>query len=130
MPIDLPVRLAQGPLTPICGRIRDLSLSGAYIETGPHRMSAGALLVEFDGDCFGSGGSYTLRAYVVRRVEAGVGVEWCEFAPESIRDLLACACQFDNPGKGAIDDVTLAAEAPRDPLVLRAHSVARQACAG
>jgi hypothetical protein len=29
-----------------------------------------------------------IRAYVSRRTKEGVGVEWCEFAPTIIKDLL------------------------------------------
>jgi hypothetical protein len=33
-------------------------------------------------------GAAAITAYVSRKVEEGVGIEWCEFAPTVIKDLL------------------------------------------
>jgi PilZ domain-containing protein len=85
--VSLPVRLrAMGEISG-WGRMRDASLSGAYIETAanpPTRM-----LVELDWihDCRHV--RCVLPAYIIRRDDDGLAVEWCEFAPSPFSALLA-----------------------------------------
>ncbi len=93
MSIRLPVWLGGDPLTLVKGVLRDVSLSGAYIETGGSAPSGNPLLVEIGAA--GSPGTdrSVLRAFVVRRDADGLGIEWCEFAAHPIRALLADGSQ-------------------------------------
>ena len=71
------------------GCIRDLSISGTFVETG---LSLPLLTrVEIDTGSQGraSMGSRRLSGRVVRRNAIGFGVEWCEFAPKAVLTLLA-----------------------------------------
>jgi hypothetical protein len=58
------------------GRVRDASLSGAYVETPLRLPSYCRIELEFHG--------VAIPACVVRQNATGVGVEWCEFAPSAI----------------------------------------------
>jgi PilZ domain len=85
--VNIPVRVSAGALARVDGRMKNLSLSGAlmksdcdlrlhtrievYIELPP--PSPRAAVVE---------------AHVSRKLKEGVGIEWCEFAPNIVKDLL------------------------------------------
>jgi hypothetical protein len=86
--VDLAVRVAGRPYNVRAARLVDLSASGAYIKLSadlrllsrvqiavalPHRLTQPTPMV---------------AAYVVRRGEDGVGVEWCEYAPTPVLELL------------------------------------------
>jgi hypothetical protein len=78
MPVGLDGRPHAG------SSMRDVSASGAFIETVPLASIYSLLHVTFMVD----GSPYTAPAYVVRVCAEGVGVEWCTFAPQGIRALL------------------------------------------
>jgi hypothetical protein len=65
------------------GRLRDVSLSGAFIETTLKLPMFASIAVSVRGT--------EVRASVVRITEDGVGVEWCEMAPHAVCPLLGCA---------------------------------------
>lgn len=82
------VELAVGSSPPVAGLLENVSSSGAFVRTqgrGPPRGPVEVVLQE-------SGSirrrSVRLPAYVVRETDSGVGIEWCEFAPRAIRDLI------------------------------------------
>jgi PilZ domain len=86
--IDLAIRIAGRPYHVRAARLVDLSASGAYIRVGadlrplsriqiaialPHRLTRPTPVV---------------AAYVVRKGKDGLGVEWCEYAPKPVLELL------------------------------------------
>src|SRR5271163_4944111 len=89
--IDLAIRVAGKPYNVRGGRLVDLSASGAFI-TGctdlrllsrvqialalPYRLTHPTPMV---------------AAYVARKGKDGVGVEWCEYAPQAVLELLRYA---------------------------------------
>jgi len=88
--VDIAVRLGSRPYTIRTGRLIDLSMSGGCITIGmdlrvlcrvqvalilPARFSQVTPLP-------------VISAYVARRHREGVGVEWCDFAPQAVVDLL------------------------------------------
>lgn len=82
------VELASGASPCVAGSLENVSSSGAFVRTegrGPPRGPVEVILQESD---FGRGRPVRLPAYVVRETESGVGIEWCEFAPRAIRDLI------------------------------------------
>lgn len=88
-PLSLPVRLDKRGETLAFGRMLNVSLSGAYIETT--RIFQPLMQIEiycgrFSGDPARASG---IAAYMARKTITGVGVEWCEFAPAAIRRLMA-----------------------------------------
>ena len=83
-----PVRLTTaGALIDHC-RLRDVSMSGAFIETTLElpmlaRISLTVLRAEPQAEC-------EISASVVRLARDGVGVEWCETPAGTICALLGC----------------------------------------
>ena len=86
--IDLPVRISTHRYPATLGRLSDVSVSGALVNINldarvlcriqlalilPHRPRRDAQIIE---------------AYVARKQAGGLGIEWCDFAPRVISDLL------------------------------------------
>jgi hypothetical protein len=70
------------------GRLADLSISGARVEAQftarvLSRVQIAIVLPRWHGHLVPF-----IDAYVARRYEDGFGIEWCEFAPRSISELL------------------------------------------
>jgi len=83
--IDVVVKLPDGTLG--AGHLRDVSLSGAFVETALDL----ALLARVELRPQHEGAASAARdAIVVRRSDEGAGVEWCETAAERICGLLGC----------------------------------------
>ena len=87
--IYVPVRLDGRPRVLDPGSIRNASLSGAYIQTGASLEPGAFLDIQFERLPLPDDEASPVRACVVRRDALGIAVEWCEFAPEPIRALLA-----------------------------------------
>jgi len=87
--IDIPVQLrAVGLLFAKEGRLKNLSASGAWIS------------VDFDIRCLSqidviletpSPAKRAISAYIVRKGQGGIGVEWCSMAPHEIIQILKAA---------------------------------------
>lgn len=61
---------------PVLGVLRNVSVSGAYVETSREMPVLSQITVEFEGA--------NIEACVVRRDAHGIGLEWSEFAPPEI----------------------------------------------
>lgn len=92
--LDLPVRLELAGELLGMGRLRNASISGAYVETdaGSSVLATVDVVVPMSR---AMGGSQALAASVVRRDEGGLGLEWrdmaCEAVVRMLRDLDAQA---------------------------------------
>jgi hypothetical protein len=85
--VDIPVQVAAYGSPTIHGHLNNLSLSGALVTTG-HVLPLHAY-VEISIKPVGTGhGAVRIMARVMRNLEGGVGIEWCEFAPSAVTDLL------------------------------------------
>jgi hypothetical protein len=84
--LDIPVRVAAHASPTIHGRLKNLSLSGAFIEA-EHELRLHAH-IEVSIKLPETGRSARVMARVTREVEGAIGLEWCEFAPSAIKDLL------------------------------------------
>ena len=84
--MDIPVEVAAHASPTIHGRLKNLSLSGALIEAD-HELRLHAL-IEVSIQLAETGRSARVTARVTRDVEGAIGVEWCEFAPSAIAELL------------------------------------------
>ncbi len=62
------------------GQLRDASLSGAFVHTRLQIAAWTHVELELSGT--------RIAAFVVRVASDGLGVEWCEFAPHPVRELL------------------------------------------
>jgi hypothetical protein len=85
--VDIPVQVAADGSPRIHGYLKNLSLSGALVTTD-HALRLHAY-IEITIELPETGHSEVrVMARVTRNLEDGVGVEWCEFAPSAITDLL------------------------------------------
>jgi len=92
------VRLSTGTGITGTGRVRDISASGAFIETTA-RLSADA---QVDLVILGNqSASHTveLAATVVRIDDDGLGVEWCKTPTCSICAVVGCAVRCAHPAR-------------------------------
>jgi hypothetical protein len=84
------VRVSAGAGVSGDARMRDVSTSGAFLETTLPLPLFSQLAIAVLGDD-GSAHSYEFTAAVVRTEPGGVGIEWCEPVAGSICRLLGCA---------------------------------------
>jgi hypothetical protein len=89
--LDIAVRLAARPFAARTGRLLDLSVSGASIRIGMDLRVLSRIQVALVAPSRLSQATPVLSAYVTRRHRDGVGIEWCEFAPEAVCELLRSA---------------------------------------
>jgi hypothetical protein len=85
--VDIPVQVAADGSPTIHAHLKNLSLSGALLTTD-HTLRLYAY-IEISIKPLETGhGAVRIMARVTRNLEGGVGVEWCEFAPSAVTDLL------------------------------------------
>ncbi|MEO7774103.1 MAG: PilZ domain-containing protein [Steroidobacteraceae bacterium] len=86
-PANLPVRLFLSPQEVLLGRVRDISLSGAFVQTWRELPSLSRVFVELRRvNAAGRATRQRIPAYIVRNAATGVGIEWADFAPASVRE--------------------------------------------
>ena len=85
--VNIPVHLSAAALDGIDGCIKNFSLSGALMKCDCD-LRLNALIevrIELPPP---SPRVANLKAHISRKVKDGMGIEWCEFAPTIIKDLL------------------------------------------
>jgi hypothetical protein len=85
--VDIPVQVAASGLPTIHGHLNNLSLSGALITTDYALPLHAYIEITIKPPERGHS-AVRVMARVTRNLEGGVGVEWCEFAPSAVTDLL------------------------------------------
>lgn len=86
--VDIVVRLGSRPYTVRTGRLIDLSMSGGSITIGMDLRVLSRIQVALVLPARLSRATPVISAYVARRHRDGVGVEWCDFAPQAVVELL------------------------------------------
>jgi hypothetical protein len=86
--VDLPVRLELPAGRLENGRMRNLSLSGALIECSAELPTFTTMRVEIRTEAPGVPETIQLGARVVRAEHPCLGIEWRDFAPQALADLL------------------------------------------
>ena len=86
--VDFPVRVSAHRFSVREGRLTDLSVSGALVEAEFAARALCRVRVAFDLPLWPKHESPVVEAYVVRKNKYGMGLEWCEFAPDAVRELL------------------------------------------
>ena len=83
--IDRPLLWASQVFGERIGRLSNLSLSGALVKVDfdLRPLTRVSVMLEL--------GTPRIDAYVTRRTSDAVGIEWCEFAPRPVADLLRVA---------------------------------------
>jgi PilZ domain-containing protein len=86
--VDFPVRVAAHRFAVRDGRLIDLSVSGALIEADLDARVLSRIQVVLLLPDYPRHEAPAVEAYVARKHRHGIGVEWCEFAPRAVRELL------------------------------------------
>jgi PilZ domain len=85
--VSIPVHVTSPSTGVFDGRIKNLSLSGALLTTNfdlPLNTRVEVTL-ELPSPLLGDA---VIAAHVARKVNGEVGIEWCKFAPNAVKDLL------------------------------------------
>jgi PilZ domain len=86
--VDIPVRLTVRPFSVKSARLTNLSLSGAFIKGGVDVRVLSRIQVVIEVPARFKHATPIVSAYVTRKFKDGIGVEWCEFAPQAVTDLI------------------------------------------
>jgi len=89
--VDLAVRIAARPFAVRQGRLINLSLSGAAVELTVELRRLSRVQLAWISSHQYAPATPVISAYVVRTYPGGVGLEWCEFAPRAVVELLRAA---------------------------------------
>jgi hypothetical protein len=85
--VNIPVRVSTATLARGDGCMKNLSLSGALMKSNCDLRLHTLIEVRIELPPPSPHVS-VLKAHVSRKLQEGVGIEWCEFAPNAVRDLL------------------------------------------
>jgi hypothetical protein len=86
--VDIPVQIAAPPLSLRAARIANLSLSGACIKAEFELRALSRVEVVISLPFKPGGDISRITAYVTRCNKTGIGVEWCEYAPPAVNELM------------------------------------------
>jgi hypothetical protein len=101
-PVELTVRLHSGSTTILESRLANASVSGALINTDVRLPIFSHVVIEFDVARRSGVAGQRVPAYVVRHAPDGLGLEWQEFAPRPIVNLLETTLRGSGvPGRHA-----------------------------
>jgi hypothetical protein len=88
--VNIPVRVETPALPLGDGWMKNLSLSGAFMKSDRdlrlHALIEVSIALPPPSSC-----TAVIKAHVVRKIGKGVGIEWSEFAPTIIKDLVRSA---------------------------------------
>jgi hypothetical protein len=92
--VNIPVRVEATSLPVGDGCMKNLSLSGAFMKSDRdlrlHTLIEVSIALPLPSAC-----TAVIKAHVVRKKGEGVGIEWSEFAPNIIKDLVRSALSSD-----------------------------------
>ena len=86
--VDIPVRITGHPFSVRTGRLSNLSVSGAFIKAEFQLRLLSRIQVAIEAPQRSRHAAPIIAAYVARKGKDGIGIEWCEFAPNAVKDLL------------------------------------------
>jgi len=86
--VDFPVRVIAHRFSVRDGRLADLSVSGALVKAEFEARVLSRIQVALDSPLWLKHESPIVEAYVARRYKHEFGIEWCEFAPRAVTELL------------------------------------------
>ena len=85
--VNIPVRVSAADLARAEGRLKNLSLSGAFMKSDCELRLHALIEVRIELPPPVSRAA-VIEAHVSRKHNEGVGIEWCEFAPNIVKELL------------------------------------------
>ena len=83
--VNIPIQVSADAVTGADGCMKNLSLSGALVKADVDLGLNALIHVSIK---MPSQRAAAIAAYVCRKAGGDVGVEWCEFAPAVVKDLL------------------------------------------
>jgi hypothetical protein len=86
--VDFPVRVTAGRFAVREGRLADLSVSGALVQSHLEARKLCRLQIAILLPLWPKHESPVVEAYVARSCKRGFGIEWCEFSPHAVAELL------------------------------------------
>jgi hypothetical protein len=88
VPVDFPVRVIAHRFSVREGRVADLSVSGARVTADFEARVLSRVQIAIDLPLWPKHDSPVIEAYVARRHKHEFGIEWCEFAPRAVSEIL------------------------------------------
>jgi len=85
--VNIPVYVSAAGMAGSGGRIKNLSLSGALVKSDCELRLHSLIEVHIELPP-PSPRIAIVKAHVSRKLDESVGIEWCEFAPTVVKDLL------------------------------------------
>ena len=85
--VNIPVRVSAAALARVDGCMKNLSLSGALVKSGCDLRLHTLVEVRIELPP-PLPRVAVVKAHVSRKLKEGVGIEWCDFAPTIVKDLL------------------------------------------
>jgi hypothetical protein len=86
--VDFPVRVMAHRFSVREGRLADLSVSGGRVKADFEARVLSRIQIAIDLPLWPKHHAPLVEAYVTRRYKHEFGVEWCEFAPRAVTELL------------------------------------------
>jgi len=93
LPVKVPVRVSNHAFSMREGRLNDLSVSGAHLSVDLQLRRGTRVEVTVVLPSRSKHEAPALQAFVTRGGREEFGIEWCEFAPPAVRELLRSAVQ-------------------------------------
>jgi hypothetical protein len=86
--VDLPVRITAHPFVVRHGRLTNLSVSGASLATDFELRTLSRIQIAIEMPTRARSEAVNIAAYVTRTTKDNIGIEWCQFAPPPVTELL------------------------------------------
>jgi hypothetical protein len=86
--VDFPVRVTAHRYSVRDGRLADLSVSGALVEADFGGRVLSRIQIAIVLPLWPKHEAPIVEAYVARKLKHRFGIEWCEFAPPAVTELL------------------------------------------
>jgi len=91
LPVNVPVRVSAHAFFVRGGRLTDLSVSGAHLAVDLDLRLSSRIQIAVVLPYRSKYQAPAIHGYVTRRYRDGFGIEWCQFAPAAIGELLRSA---------------------------------------
>lgn len=88
MGVDLAVRITVHPFVVRHGRLTNLSVSGASLATDFELRNLSRIQIAIEMPTRARSDALSIAAYVTRTSKDSIGIEWCQFAPPPVTELL------------------------------------------
>ena len=95
--VDIPIRIGATLFSAKRGLMTNLSLSGAFIKTTVDMRVLSHLQVVLDIPGRPRRETVSVMGYVARKAEDGIGVEWFDFAPSVVAEIIRAAAPDQAP---------------------------------